>query len=130
MKKNPPQAIVLLLTFLFVAPMPHAMAFGQQAGTDNTQEKPQAESPEAKKIRERDESLKKKEDERKGKEAKARATEAKKYQTLSEFAEDLYASDPDFRDQVDDAYLHLQATQASEAHRINISHRKELLATE
>lgn len=130
MKMNPPQAIVLLLTFLFVSPMPYGRAFGQQASTDATQEKPQTESPEAKKIREREESLKKKEEERKSKEAKARASEAKKYQTLSEFAEDLYASDPDFRDDVDDAYLHLQAAQASEAHRINISHPKELLATE
>ncbi len=130
MKKNSPQAIVLLLTFLFASPTPHGIAFGQQARTDASQEKPQAESPEAKKIREREESLKKKEDERKGKEAKARANEAKKYQTLSEFAEDLYASDPDFRDDVDDAYLDLQGQHAQEAYLINISHSKELLATE
>jgi predicted Zn-dependent protease len=130
MKKMPSQAVVLLLTFLFASPVPQAIALGQQASTDTAQEKPLQESPEAKKLREREESLKKKEEDRKSKESKARANEAKKYQTLSEFAEDLYASDAEFRDEVDDAYLDLQSQHASEAYLINISHSKELLATE
>jgi predicted Zn-dependent protease len=81
-------------------------------------------------LREREESLKKKEEERKDKEAKARAKEAKKYQTLREFAEDQYASDPEFKDQVDETYLDLQSAHALDAYRINTSHPKELLATE
>ncbi len=146
MKNRPLQIVALLLTFLFTSPTPQLIALGQQASTetvqqkpqaespqastDTVQQKPQAESPEAKKLREREESLKKKEEDRKSKEAKVRANEAKKYQTLSEFAEDLYASDPEFRDEVDDAYLDLQGQHASEAYLINISHPKELLATE
>ncbi len=146
MKNRPLQIVALLLTFLLTSPTPQLIALGQQASTetvqqkpqaespqastDTVQQKPQAESPEAKKLREREESLKKKEEDRKSKEAKVRANEAKKYQTLSEFAEDLYASDPEFRDEVDDAYLDLQGQHASEAYLINISHPKELLATE
>jgi predicted Zn-dependent protease len=130
MKNRLLQVIALMLTFLFTAPVRQLSAFAQEAGTNQVQAKPQAESPEEKKLREREESLKKKEEDRKNKEAKARVTEAKKYQTLSEFAEDLYASDPEFRDLVDDAYLDLQSQHASEAYKINISHPKELLATE
>jgi predicted Zn-dependent protease len=138
MKNRPLQGIALLLSYLFILPTPQLIALGQQPGANTAQEKPQekeqekpqAESPEEKKLREREESLKKKEEERKGKEAKVRASEAKKYQTLSEFAEDLFASDPEFKDQVEDAYLHLQDTHAAEAYGINISRRKELLATE
>jgi len=105
-------------------------ASAQQTGPAASQAKPQTESPEEKKLREREESLRKKEEDRKEKEAKARTREAKKYQTLREFAEDQYASDPEFRDQVDDAYLDLQSAHAQEAYRINTSHPKELLATE
>jgi predicted Zn-dependent protease len=130
MKNRLLQVLSLLLAFLFTSPTSQLIAVAQEAGANTAQEKPQAESPEEKKLREREESLKKKEEDRKGKEAKARANEAKKYQTLSEFAEDLYASDPEFRDQIDDAYLDLQSRQASEAYLINISHPKELLATE
>lgn len=90
----------------------------------------QAESPEDKKLREQQDKAKKKDDERKDKEAKARTQEAKKYNTLKDFAEDLYARDPEFRDQVDMAYLDLQMVQAQEAYRHNTSHKKELLATE
>jgi len=122
--------VALLLMFLFVTPTSHLIAVAQEGSPTTEQQKPQVESPEEKKLREREENLRKKEEERKGKEAKARASEAKKYQTLSEFAEDLYASDPEFREEVDDAYLDLQSTQATEAYRINISRRKELLATE
>jgi predicted Zn-dependent protease len=130
MKHRSRQRVALLLMFLFITPTSQLVAVAQEGDAKTEQQKPQAESPEEKKLREREESLRKKEEDRKAKEAKARASETKKYQTLTEFAEDLYASDPDFRDQVDDAYLHLQSTQAEEAYRINISRRKELLATE
>lgn len=93
-------------------------------------EQPQAESPEEKKLREQQDKAKKKEEERKDKEAKAREKETKKYNTLKEFAEDLYARDPEFRDQVDDAYLDLQSQHALEAYRINTQHAKEVLRTE
>jgi predicted Zn-dependent protease len=130
MKNRMLQVVALLLTFLFTSPITQLSAVAQETSTKTAQEKPQSESPEEKKLREREESLKKKEEDRKSREAKARASEAKKYQTLSEFAEDLYASDPEFRDSVDDAYLDLQSQHASEAYKINISQRKELLATE
>jgi len=127
MKSTRIQLLALLVMFVLAAPLSQFLALAQEPAA---QEKPQAESPEEKKLRERDEALKKKEEDRKAKEAKARANETKKYQTLSDFAEDLYASDPDFRDQVDDAYLDLQSQHASEAYRINVSHPKELLLTE
>lgn len=130
MKNSSLKLVALLLTFFFVAPPARFIAVAQDVSPGATQQKPQVESPEEKKLREREESLRKKEEDRKNKEAKARAGEAKKYQTLSEFAEDLYASDPEFRDEVDDAYLDLQSQHASEAYRINISRRKELLTTE
>jgi predicted Zn-dependent protease len=113
-----------LLVVLLLAPSPAMVALAQD------QTPPQNESPEDKKLRERQESLKKKEDERKDREAKARSREAKKYNTLKDFAEDQYASDPEFRDAVDDAYLDLQSSHAEEAYRINTSHPKELLVTE
>ena len=128
MKNRLLHLIVFVLTFAFTIPSSQLAALAQE--TSATQQNTQAESPEEKKLREREESLKKKEEDRKNKEAKARANEAKKYQTLTEFAEDLYASDPEFRDQVDDQYLDLQSQHASEAYSINISHRTELLATE
>lgn len=130
MKNRSLQLVALLLTFFFIAPPAGFIAAAQDVSPPATQQKPQVESPEEKKLREREESLRKKEEDRKNKEVKARASEAKKYQTLSEFAEDLYASDPEFRDEVDDGYLDLQSQHASEAYRINISRRKELLTTE
>jgi predicted Zn-dependent protease len=131
MKNRSLQLVALILAFTFVAPGSQLIVIGQEGSTTAAAEqKPQTESPEEKKLREREESLRKKEEDRKNREAKVRATEARKYQTLSEFAEDLYASDPEFRDQVDDAYLDLQSQHASEAYSINISHRTELLATE
>jgi len=120
------QFLALVLASLFILPAPQICAFAQQA---NDQEKTK-ETPEEKKLREREEALKKKEEDRKNQEAKNRAREAKKYQTLREFAEDLYASDSEFRDQVDDTYLDLQSSHALQAYRINTSHPKELLATE
>jgi predicted Zn-dependent protease len=124
------QIVALSLTFLFSLPVPRIAAFAQGTDPGAAQTKQQAESPEDKKLREREESLRKKEEDRKDREAKARTKEARKYQTLREFAEDQYASDSDFRGQVDDAYLDLQSAHAIDAYRINTSHPKELLATE
>ena len=120
-----PRLLSLLLVGLMLLPSPVFVAMAQDKAAPA-----QAETPEEKKLRERQEALKKKEDERKEKEAKARTKEAKKYNTLKDFAEDQYASDPDFRDQVDDAYRDLQSSHAIEAYRINTSHAKEYLSTE
>lgn len=130
MKNRLSKVIVLLLTILFILPSAQLIALGQETGANPAQDEPQAESEEAKKLRKAQESKDKKEEERKRKEEKARANEARKYQTLTEFAEDLYASDIEFRDQVDDAYLDLQRQHAWQAYQINVSRRKEVLATE
>lgn len=130
MKNRLLQKIALLLTFLITLPAPQMMVLAQQTTPTTPQEKPQAESSEAKKLREAEEKQKRQEDERKKKEEKARLTEAKKYQTLNDFATDLYASDPDFRDQVDDTYLELQRQHADQAYLINISRPQEYLLTE
>ncbi|HEX6719232.1 MAG TPA: M48 family metalloprotease [Pyrinomonadaceae bacterium] len=122
--------IALLLTLLFMLPTPELIVLAQDPGANAAQEKPRDESPEDKKLRKSEESRNKKEDDRKRREEKARATEMKKYNTLTDFALDLYAGDTDFRDYIDDAYLDLQRQHASEAYRINTSHLKERLATE
>src|SRR3989440_7419448 len=114
----------LLAISLYNVPMLRAAA--QDAGAAAQQ----AESPEDKKLREQQDKTKKKEDERKDKDVKAREKEAKKYNTLKDFAEDLYARDPEFRDQVDGAYLDLQSQHALEAYQINTRHAKEYLETE
>jgi len=130
MQNRPLQILALLLTLLFMLPTPQLIAASQEPPANAAQEKPKTESAEEKKLRERDESLKKKEEDRKAKEAKLRADQDKKYRTLAEFAEDLYAGDADFKEEVDDAYLDLQATHAEEAYRINVSRSKEYLLTE
>ncbi|HEX8558927.1 MAG TPA: M48 family metalloprotease [Pyrinomonadaceae bacterium] len=114
-------ALLLTLT-LTQAPLLRASAQGA-AGQ-------QAESPEEKKLREQQDKAKKKEEERKEKESKAREKEAKKYNTLKDFAEDLYASDVEFHEQVDRAYQDLQIEDMRTARRINTSHSKEYLETE
>jgi predicted Zn-dependent protease len=131
MKNQLLQKIALLLMFLIALPAPQMIVLAQQT-TPNTspQEKPQSESPEAKKLREAEEKQTKKEEERKKKEEKARVTEAKKYQTLNDFAADLYASDLDFRDQVEDTYLELQRQHANQAYIINTARQPEFLITE
>jgi len=86
MKNRSPQLVALLLMLLFATPTAQFITVAQNGSIGMAQQKPQAESPEEKKLREREENLRKKEEERKSKEAKARATEAKKYQTLTEFA--------------------------------------------
>lgn len=90
----------------------------------------QDESPEEKRLREQQERTKKRDDERKDKEVKAREKESKKYNTLKDFSEDLYARDTEFRDRVDEAYRDLQEEDMRYAYRINTTHRKEYLETE
>jgi predicted Zn-dependent protease len=130
MNNRPRKLAAFLLTLLFSLPTPQLIVNAQEASTKPEQDKPQTESKEEQELRKREEILNKKEEERKRKEAKARANEARKYETLSEFAEDLYASDVEFRDQVDEGYLNLQSKHAAEAYRINKSHRQEVLETE
>ena len=122
--------VALLLMLLFALPT-QLIVTAQEATANATQDKqPQAESKEEKDLRKKQENLDKKEDERKRKEEKARAKEEKNYRTLSEFAEDLYASDPEFREQVDEGYINLKSTHASQAYRINTSRVRYLFATE
>src|ERR1044072_2033414 len=130
MKHRSLQLIALLLTFLFALPTPHLMALAQEASANAAQDQSKTESPEEKKIRKAEESRTKKEEDRKRQEAKARANEMKKYTTLTEFAQDLYASDTGFRDYVDSAYVDLQRFDAFAAYQINKSHAKEILVTE
>jgi len=113
-----------LLVALFFIPVP-ALTATAQAQTAS-----QTETQEEKKLRERQENLKKKEDERKEKETKARSKEAKKYNTLKDFAEDQYASDPEFKDQADDTFSQLQESHALEAYQINTTHPKEYISTD
>lgn len=129
MKNRSSQAVALLLMFLFTLPALQPVARAQETDA-KTQEKPQVESEEEKKLRKAEESRKKKEEELKRKEERERTAEAKKYLTLTDFAEDLYASDMQFRDHVDDTYLSLQRWHASYAYKVNVSRRKELLLTE
>ena len=130
MKIRPLQVVAVLLAYLFMLPAPRFIAVAQEQTANTAQEKPKTESPEEKKLREREESLKKKDEQRKNQETKLRDKEAKKYQTLSDFAQDLYAGDLEFRAQIDDAYRDLQSQQSKEAYAINISHNHEYLLTE
>ena len=130
MKHRCLRVVALLLTYLFTLPTPHLIAVGQEPVATAAQEKPSPQSKEEQKLRKAEESRKKKEEDRKRNEAKLRTSEMKKYKTLTEFALDLYASDTDFRDHIDDAYLDLQRQHASEAYQLNISRSKEVLATE
>jgi predicted Zn-dependent protease len=125
MKNYPIKLAAFLLIAAFVLPAPHLIVNAQEATTKPAQETPQGESKEEKELRKREESLNKKEEERKRREAKSRANVARKYQTLSEFAEELYASDHEFREQVEEGYIDLQSTHAMQAYRINTQSGKE-----
>ena len=129
MKTRPAQLIAITLTLLFAFPAP-LVVMGQDTAATPTQEKPKTESEEGKKLRKAEEAQSKKDEDRKRKDEKQRASDARKYQTLNDFAEELYASDRDFREEVDEAYLDVQSRQAAEAYQINTSHRQELLVTE
>jgi predicted Zn-dependent protease len=130
MKAQPLRIIAILLTLFFTLPTPQLIAAMQEQSSGTNQDKPKVESPEEKELRKREENKKKAEEDRKNREAKERASEDKKYQTLAQFAEDLYAKDKDFRDQVDDGYRNLQNEHAEEAYRINILRRRQALLVE
>ncbi len=130
MKKQSRKLLAFLLMSLVLLPAPHLVANAQEAGAKPAQDKPQTESKEEKELRKREENLNKKEEERKRKEARSRADVAKKYQTLSDFAEDLYASDYEFRDQVDEGYINLQAEHALQAYLINTRPGRQAFKTE
>jgi predicted Zn-dependent protease len=116
------RVVALLLTFLFTLPTQQFIAMAQDQS--------QPQSKEEEKLRKAEEKRNKKEEERKRKESDARAREMKKYSNLTDFALDLYASNSQFRDYIDDAYLDLQRQHASEAYRLNTSHTREILRTE
>ncbi len=127
MKNRPAKLVALTLVFLFLFPV-HLVAMAQDPTP--AQDKPKTESEEAKKLKKTEEDKIKKEEELKRKAEKVRTNDARKYQTLTDFAEELYASDRDFHAQVDDAYQDLQSRQAAEAYLINVSRRQEVLVTE
>jgi predicted Zn-dependent protease len=130
MKNRTIKFAAFLLILLFVVPTPQLILKAQEASPKPAQEKPQGESKEEKELRKREEKLNKKEEERKLKEAKSRANVAKKYQTLTEFAEELYASDPEFREQVEEGYIDLQSAHALQAYRINTQSGREVVKVE
>ena len=119
MKNASHRLLALLLCLLTTIPSP---LFTQIATAQETKEE--------KKLRERQEKLKKKEEGRKDKEAQVRSKESRKYNTLREFAEDQYASEPDFRDAVDTAYRDLQSQHAMQAYQINTQRKTELVMAE
>jgi predicted Zn-dependent protease len=117
--------VLVSLLIMLMLPSPFLSTIAQ--GRDSSG---QQESKEEKKLREQEEKRAKQEQKRKEKEAKARSKQTKTYNTLREFAEDLYASDPEFRDQVDEAYLDLQAEHALQAYQVNITRATELIYPE
>lgn len=121
------RSVALLLTLLFTLPT-QFIVMAQEAGTSAVQDQPQ--SKEEDKLRKAEEKRNKKEEDRKRREEKERASQMKKYTSLTDFASDLYASNSEFRDYVDDAYLDLQRQHMFQAYRLNSSHSKEVLVTE
>lgn len=121
------RSVALLLTLLFPLPT-QFIVMAQEAGTSAVQDQPQ--SKEEDKLRKAEEKRNKKEEDRKRREEKERASQMKKYTSLTDFASDLYASNSEFRDYVDDAYLDLQRQHMFQAYRLNSSHSKEVLVTE
>jgi predicted Zn-dependent protease len=115
------RVVALLLTSLFTLPTPQLIALAQD---------PQPQSKEEEKLRKVEEKRNKKEEERKRREEKERTSQMKKYMSLTDFALDLYASNSQFRDYVDDAYVDLQRQHTSEAYILNTSHTREILRTE
>ena len=116
------RVVALLLTTLFTLPTPQLIVMGQDPS--------QPQSKEEEKLRKTEEKRNKKDDERKRKEEKERASQMKKYTNLTDFALDLYASNSQFRDYVDENYLDLQRQHMFEAYRLNSSRSKEVLVTE
>lgn len=114
-------ALALLLVFAQLAGVSPAAA---------AQNKQQQESAEERKLREQEEKRKKQEDDRQTKEEKSRAKQEKQYNTLLEFAQDQYRSKPEFKDEVDKAYLDLQGQHAMQAYQINTQRNTELVYAE
>ena len=71
-----------------------------------------------------------KDEERAKKEEQRREKEAKKYATLTEFAQEQYASEPDFHDLVDQTYQDLQGDHALQAFDINTSDTVQIVVKE
>lgn len=114
-------ALALFLVFAqLVAVSPAASARNKQ----------QQESNEERKLREQEEKRKKQEEDRQAKEEKNRAKQEKQYNTLLEFAQDQYRSKPEFKDEVDKAYLDLQGQHAMQAYQINTQRNTELVYAE
>ncbi len=114
-------ALALLLTFVQLATAaPPARAQQAQA----------QESKEEKKLREQEEKRKKQEQELQAKTEKNKANQAKQYNTLLDFAQDQYNSKPEFKEEVDKAYLDLQGQHAMQAYQINTQRNTELVYAE
>lgn len=90
----------------------------------------QQETKEEKKLREQEEKRKKQEQERLAREEKNRSKQEKQYNTLLEFGLDQYRSNPEFKDEVDKAYLDLQGQHAMQAYQINTQRNTELVFAE
>jgi hypothetical protein len=114
-------ALALFLVFAQLAAVSPAAA---------AQDGQQQESKEEKKLREQEEKQKKQEQERQAREEKNRVKQEKQYNTLLEFAQDQYRSKPEFKDEVDKAYLDLQGQHAMQAYQINTQRNTELVYTE
>src|SRR5581483_9385054 len=108
--------MMTVIPCLATTPKRTAVKFGIQQTPQQGQE-----TEEEKKLRETQDKQAKQEQERKDREARNKAKATKQYNTLHDFAEDMYATDPDFRDQVDEQYLNLKHQHAMEAYRINIT---------
>src|SRR5262249_6424439 len=124
MKKKCLTVVAWMLSIVLL----HSTSVPLFAGTRAPQS--EQESKEEKKLREQQDKRAKKEEDRKDKEVKVRSKEEKKYNTLLEFAQDHYASDSEFRDQVDRAYRDLESQHALQAYKINVTRTTELVAPE
>lgn len=118
-----PLAFLLILLIL----LPTKLVSAQQSNTKPAQTG--TESREDQELQKRQDNLNKKEDERKRKEEKTRAEGEKKYLSLNEFAEDLYASDHDFHEAVDEKFLEKQTEHALRAYRLNVLTGQGLFST-
>jgi predicted Zn-dependent protease len=105
---------------LLVAIPPLTMAQSEQ----------QPETKEEKKLREQEERRKKQEQERIAREEKSRVKQERQYNTLLEFAQDQYRNKPEFKDEIDRAYLDLQGQHAMQAYQINTQRNTQLVYAE
>jgi predicted Zn-dependent protease len=115
--------VFLLVTVLIQSPLFSTFAWGRATAEE-------AQSKEEEKLRKEQAKREEQEKQRKKKESENRTEAGKLYDKLKKFALDLYNSDPDFHDQVDEAYLDLQAQHALQAYQINTTRNSELLYPE